>query len=402
MLEYWLWLAHRPGINEHTKVLLLQAFHSPEGVYEAPTSEYDGFPGLTASGKQALADKSLKPYPAALNRCTGENIQILTYLDEAYPNRLKNIYNPPLVLYYKGTMPKFDGRPVIGVVGTRRCSAYGSSMAGRLGAEISSCGGLVVSGLAEGIDAAAMKGALDAGFPVVGVLGTGADIVYPPSNKSLFAQVEQHGCIVSEFLPGTPGFRYNFPKRNRIISGMSVGVVVVESPEKSGALRTARWALDQGRDVYALPGNADLPSCAGSNRLLREGACPILCGWDVVSEYTSQFPDKIHKAECPAPEQRPACEPVPPPKKREQKPIARKKDIDNGPGGSYIDIKAKLQGLSQQERAIVSCLTREEKLVDDVIAATGIPSGLLLRTLTMLELKGILVRLPGNRIGLRK
>ncbi|MGM9603889.1 MAG: DNA-processing protein DprA [Faecousia sp.] len=407
MLEHWLWLAHLPGLNEHTKVLLLQTFQSPEAVYGADDHDLAGIPGLTPSGRQALADKSLERYVAALGQCSRDGIRILTYLDEEYPRRLKNIYNPPLVLYYKGTLPKFDGFPTIGVVGTRRCSAYGLSVAGRLGAEISSCGGLVVSGLAEGIDAAAMKGALKSGFPTVGVLGTGADIVYPLVNKSLFSQVERHGCILSEFLPGTPGFKQNFPKRNRIISGLSVAVVIVESPEKSGALHTARSALEQGRDVYAVPGNVDLASFAGSNRLLREGACPVCCGWDVMGEYTSLFPGKIRKAECAVPEQQTVSEPVQSgqgslPPKRGQRSAVRKKDIDNGPRGPYSDVNTALQGLSGEERAIVSCLTGGEKLVDDVIAATGIPSGLVLRSLTMLELKGIVARLPGNRIGLRK
>lgn len=407
MLEHWLWLAHRPGINEHTKVLLLQMFQSPEGVYGAPDRELTGIPGLTRAGKEALADKSMERYEAALMKCRREHIQILTYLDEEYPRRLKNIYNPPLVLYYKGILPKFDGFPTIGVVGTRHCSAYGISVAGKLGTEISLCGGTVVSGLAEGIDAAAMSGALGAGCPTVGVLGTGADMVYPASNRALFAQVERCGCLLSEFLPGTGAYKYNFPRRNRIISGLSVAVVIVEAPEKSGALHTARAALEQGRDVYVVPGNVDLPSFAGSNRLLKEGACPVCCGWDVMGEYTSLFPDKIRKAERSsaqepkgagqvAPAQTPAD------KKKESKPAPRKKVVDNGAAAPYIDLKTAETALSQEDRAIVDCLTGGDRLVDDVIAATGIPSGILLRRLTMLELRGIIARLPGNRIKLKK
>lgn len=405
MLEHWLWLAHRPGINEHTKVLLLQYFKSPEGVYSATDRELTEIPGLTGAGRKSLADKSLEQYEAALMRCHRENIRILTYLDEEYPRRLQNIYNPPLVLYYKGTLPKFDGYPTIAVVGTRHCSVYGVSVAEKLGEEISSCGGTVVSGLANGIDAAAMNGALRVGCPTVGVLGTGADIVYPAMNRSLFAQVEQCGCLLSEFLPGTGAFKYNFPKRNRIISGLSVAVVIVEAPEKSGALYTARAALDEGRDVYVVPGNVDMPSFVGSNRLLKEGASPICCGWDVMSEYTSLFPDKIRKKECSEPQQNATgqvqqvrdCTP----KKKETKPAVQKKVVDKGTVEAYIDIKTTVQGFCDEDQAIVNCLNSGEKLVDDVIAATGIPSGLLLRRLTMLELKGIVARLPGNRIKLR-
>ena len=404
MLEHWLWLAHRPGINEHLKALLLQFFGSPEQVYSAGQGEYASVPGLTPAGKKALADKDLAPFEAALETCRQKGIRILTYEDQEYPWRLKNIYHPPLVLYYKGSLPAFSGTPVIGLVGTRKCSAYGFSVAKRLGGEISACGGLVVSGLAEGIDAAAMSGALQAGYPAVGVLGTGVDVVYPACNRALFAQVEQNGCLLSEFLPGTRAFKWNFPRRNRIISGLSVGVVIVEAPERSGALHTARAALEQSRDLYAVPGNVDLPSFAGSNQLLREGACPVCCGWDVMSEYTSLFPDKIRKVHFRAEGTSPAAEPTPRQtiKKKEPKQPERKKDIDNTPAAAYIDLNTALQGLPEQERAIVSCLTEGEKLVDEVIAATGIPSGQFLRQLTMLELKGLIVRLPGNRLALRK
>lgn len=403
MLEHWLWLAHRPGIDGHTKVLLLQYFLTPEEVYAASERELSDFPGLSASGRQSLRDKSLEQYEAALKICTREGIRILTYSDKEYPKRLKSIYDPPLVLYYKGTLPAFDGIPVIGVVGTRGCSLYGTSAAAQLGSQISVCGGLVVSGLAEGIDAAAMKGALQAGFPTVGVLGTGADVIYPRSNRELFARTEQNGCILSEFLPGTGAFKWNFPRRNRLISGLSVGVVIVEAPEKSGALHTARAALEQSRDVFAVPGNIDMPSFSGSNRLLREGAYPVCSGWDVMSEYTSLFPDKIRRADCPQPEKKTA-EPrqVPQPQKRERETAPGKIDIDKKPAAAYSDLKAKLQGLSQQEQAIADCLMDGERLTDDVIAATKIPSGQFLRLLTMLEIKGVITRLPGNRLTLKQ
>lgn len=405
MLEHWLWLAHRPGINEHTKVLLLQSIGSPEGVFTAKQKDFDGIPGLTSSGRKALEDKNLEPYRAALELCRKKGIHILTYLDEAYPRRLKNIYDPPLVLYYKGRLPDFDAFPAIGVVGTRHCSVYGASVAGQFGREISSCGGLVVSGLAEGIDASAMKGALEADCPTVGVLGTGADVVFPKVNQELFRRVEEQGCILSEFLPGTGAFKWNFPKRNRIISGLSLAVVIVEAPEKSGALHTARAALDQSRDVYVVPGNVDLPTFAGSNRLLREGACPVCRGWDVMSEYTSIFPDKIRKALCDAPESKDGNPPigVAPrrPAEKAKEPVPRK-TLEKEKRGPSPDFKTKRQGLNPEEAAIADCLLGGEKTVDEVIAATGIPSGVLLRRLTMLELRGVLVRRPGNRIGLKK
>lgn len=408
MLEYWLWLAHRPNINERQKLLLLQSFQSPEGVYHANASELSFFTWLTPQGRDALADKSLSLYQGALDYCQQEGIQILTYDDPRYPNRLKHIYDPPLVLYYKGTLPEFDGVPVISIVGTRKCTAYGRAIAGRIGAEISACGGMVVSGLAAGIDTAAMTGALQTGKPTVGVLGTGVDVVFPKENRNLFRQVEQCGCILSEFLPKTVGFKWNFPKRNRIISGLSIATVVVEAPEKSGALNTARQALNQGRDVFAVPGNADLPTFQGSNRLLKEGATSVISGWDVLSEYQSSFPDKIHNIQGkvmppiaqiqPAPTPR---EPVSAPAKSTNIPKIPKKDIDNRATTPYIDIKTALPPLSAEEQAIVDALHGEPKRVDDIIAETGLSSGAALRSMTMLELKKVISRLPGNRIELK-
>lgn len=408
MLEHWLWLAHRPGVKERLKYDLLWHFGSAEAVYAAEETEYSQIDGMTSENLEALQDKNLGLYHEALDTCTKEAIQIITIQDREYPQRLKNIYDPPLVLYYKGTLPDFDNLPVIGIVGTRKPSAYGETVARRLGLEIGSCGGLVVSGMALGVDAAAMNGALLANSAVVGVLGCGADIIYPRSNRILFANTEKYGCILSEFLPGTEPLKWNFPKRNRIISGLSCGVVVVEAPEKSGSLITAHHALEQGRDVYAVPGNIDMAGFTGSNRLLRDGAGAISCGWDVLSEYQARFPDKIHKATGKMPEREQTEDPKVAQKRRvpagksEQEPVPRKKDVDKRPAAPYIDLKTTLQKLSPEEQAIVASLQDGERLVDDVIAQTGISSGKLLGTLTMLELKRIIVRLPGKRISLRK
>ena len=398
MLEYWLWLAHRPNLNEHQKLLLLQSFQSPEAVYQAESSEFAAFSGVTAQGRLALADKNLSLYQSVLNYCSRMGIQILTFQDEAYPQRLKNIYDPPLVLYYKGTLPQFDGVPVVSVVGTRKSTAYGRAAAGRIAAEICACGGMIVSGLAAGIDASAMLGALQTGSPTVGVLGTGVDVIFPKENKELFQRVEECGCILSEFLPKTVGYKWNFPKRNRIISGLSVATLVVEAPERSGALNTARQALGQNRDVFAVPGNVDLPTFAGSNQLLKEGAGSVTCGWDIISEYLPLFPDKIRRAETPRSGGFPAFTPVYSPRKQEKIPQIQKKDIDNPAATPYIDRKMTLPALSEEEQRIVAAIGSTEKRVDDLIAETGISSGALLRSLTMLELKKVIVRLPGNRV----
>ena len=419
MLVHWIWFAHRPGLSDRMKMTLLQHFQDPEEIYFADSGAFDHVEGLTPEAVEALSDKILVPAEEILEYCHREKIHLLTYRDAGYPSRLKNIADPPVLLYYKGILPDFDASPIIGVVGTRKASAYGLTTAKRMGYQIGKCGGIVVSGMAYGIDSMAMSGALTADACVIGVLGCGADIVYPPSNRALFRDTEQHGCILSEFAPGTPPISYNFPKRNRIIAGLSCGVLVVEAPEKSGALITARLALDQGRDVFTVPGNIDVPSFAGSNQLLRDGAIPVFSGWDVVSEYEALYPDKIRKYSAAGhqnayPDEVQAAagqEEKTPPKvaQKVRKPALKdsaeekshKKVIDKAASAPYIDVNDTLSKLSDDESRVVDCLKQGERLVDDVIAETGMTTGKLLALLTMLELRGVIRRLPGKRISLK-
>ena len=418
MLVHWIWLAHRPGLGPRTKAELLRHFRDPEAVYFAD-EEALGNLELSTEARAALLDKNLDASEKILEQCRKKRLSILTLQDAAYPSRLKNIPDPPPVLYCKGQLPDFDGSPVIGVVGTRKASAYGLTVAKRMGYQIGKCGGIVVSGMAYGIDGLAMSGALTAGAKTVGVLGCGADIVYPRSNRALFRDVEAYGCILSEFAPGQPATKWTFPMRNRIISGLSCGVLVVEAPEKSGALITARLALEQGRDVFAVPGNIDIPTCAGSNALLRDGAIMVSSGWDVLSEYQALFPEKIHREDG-TPRQRAypdevrragleaekapprvAQSPRIPEEMSDLKKNLEKKSIDKEPREAYSDVNATLSRLSSEERQVVEILRGGQRLVDDVIAETGMTTGKLLGILTMLELKGVIRRLPGKQISLK-
>ena len=416
MLVHWIWLATRPGLSDRAKVAVLDHFTDPEDAYYADSSAYRSVYGLTREGVEALQDKSLTQAQEILDQCADKNIRILTYRDAAYPARLKNISDPPTVLYYKGRLPDFDALPLIAAVGTRRCSGYGIMVAKRMGYQIARCGGVVVSGMAAGIDGAAMGGALTAGGITVGVLGCGADEIYPLSNRSLYVDVESRGCLLTEFPPGTPPLKWNFPKRNRMISGLSCGVLVVEAPFGSGALITARQAADQGRDVFVVPGNIDVSTCMGSNALLRDGAIAVSTRWDILSEYEAIFPGKIRSADQPAhmkayPDELIEIEKAP--LKVAQKPLSlvknktskQKKDkkvIDNGEKPPYIDVEKKLPALTDEEQAIVDQLNQGDRLTDDVIDAVDLPAGKVLAVLTMLEVKGIIRRLPGNRIALKE
>jgi len=419
MLLHWIWLAHRSGVSDRMKLRLLQHFREPEDIYFADRESYRHIEGMTAEAAEALDDKDLAASEAVLDACRREGLHILTFRDAAYPSKLKNIADPPILLYYKGQLPDFDALPVIGVVGTRKASAYGMQTAKRMGYQIGRCGGIVVSGMAYGIDGMAMSGALTAGQTTVGILGCGADIVYPPSNRALFRDVERYGCILSEFPPGTQPARWTFPKRNRIISGLSNGVLVVEAPEGSGALITANHALEQGRDVFVVPGNIDQPNFVGSHRLLRDGATLVSSGWDILSEYAFLYPDRIHReagessqtvypdemvnvlSEAEKPLPKVAQKRSLPAKSKSLKKKLEKINIDNEPSEAYSDVNTTLPKLSADEQLITAALSDRERLVDDVIAETGLTTGKMLALLTMLELKGVVKRLPGKRITLK-
>lgn len=400
MLKYWIWLAHTCKANEAEKVELLRQFGTPENIYHASDEQLRPF----LKGHQP--DRDLAEAWKILADCEKKKLKILTFHDETYPQRLKCIYNPPIVLYYKGQIPDFDNNPAIGLVGTREASSYGLNTARRLGYQIARCGAIVVSGLADGIDAAGMWGALNGGQPVVGILGCGADRVYPACNRELYRQTELFGCILSEFAPGSGAEGWHFLKRNRIISALSNGVLVVEAPVRSGALSTARHALEQGRDVFIVPGNIDVATCAGSNRMLRDGATAVGCGWDVVSEYAALYPDKLHEfvgtdeplsveREQPKVAQKSKI----PGKKPAKSHRIDKKDIDNTALPPYIDLN-NLPPMSADEQRIVMLLLEGERSVDDVVAAMAIPAARLNAMLTVLQVKGVVKRHPGNRIAL--
>ncbi len=419
MLIHWIWLATRPGLTDRMKALLLQHFRDPEDIFFGDGAAFDAIDGLTKEGFAALQDKNLHPAEKILNTCTREKLHILTYQDANYPTRLKHIPDPPLVLYYKGNLPDFNGSPLIGIVGTRKASAYGLQAAKQMGYQISKCGGIVVSGAASGIDSAAMQGALSAGSPVVGVLGCGADVVYPRSNRGLFADTERYGCLLSEFPPGTEPFKWNFPKRNRVISGLSCGVLVVEAPKTSGALITANQALEQGRDVFVVPGNMDNPGFEGSFKLIRDGGIVVTNGWEVMSEYAAQYPEKVRQDTAPSKlraypdEVRKAAREaeIPPPKvaQPQQKPKVSKdknkksykKVVDNAAQGTYSDVNKDLPELTPDQRAIADALKPGERLVDDVITEVNLPAHRVMSALTMLVIRGVVKRLPGNRITLK-
>lgn len=382
MLEYWVWFALVKAMPLRDKLALLETFSDPEEIYNTEPSlqEY----------------RDLKEAQIIVNKCRRLNIEIITMGDIRYPDRLRYIAEPPLVLYCKGVMPEIRQRPLIGVVGTRRATAYGLQAAETVAGQITDCGGIVVSGGAAGIDSGAVKGAVTHGGPVIVVLGCGVDIVYPRTNRRLFMDVEENGCLLSEYPPGTPPLQWQFPQRNRIISGMSEGVLVVEAPEKSGALITARSAVAENRDVYAVPGNIDLPTFEGSNKLLREGAYLVLSGWDAVKNYAARYPETVHESGIKAPKKmdRVAQKVVLPDKK-----VVDKKDTKPY-SGCVDDYKKDGEAVPSdpEEQLLLSKLDRRAVPIDDVAAEVGQPTASVLRTLTKMAMRGLVTLHPGKLV----
>ena len=413
MQVYWIWFAMLPALRIELKLALLERFSDPEDIYNATTDALSRTEGITPEALQALENKDLRESRRICEVCRRKNIGILAIGDSNYPSRLRNIADPPVVLYYRGKLPNFEEVPVISVVGTRKATAYGLNTARTVSRQIAACGGLVASGGAAGVDTMAMQGALEAGAPVVGVLGCGVDVVYPKSNGLLFAKTVEQGCLLSEYPPGTQPLPWHFPQRNRILSGIANGVLVVEAPERSGALITARQALEQGRDVFVVPGNIDVVTCAGSNALLQDGAAPVFSGWDAVREYEAIYPGKLQRREALNPLQEvvlsngvqdrntAAKVAQKSPYSKNMEFTADKKGIDNSASSNYSGIDTPAPVLTQEEREIVRHLGPEPRAVDDVIAELGQPAGKLLSQLTMLALKGVVVNHPGKRVSLK-
>jgi len=398
---YWIWFAQLKGLSLWQKQQLLELFHDPEELYHADSRT------LPEEVRDALDNKDLQEARQILYRCNQRGIGILTYRDANYPARLRNIEDPPVLLYFRGELPAWQAQPVIGVVGTRKASAYGLQTAHLLASQIAACGGLVVSGMATGIDGLSMEGALDAGKTCVGVLGGGVDVIYPASNRQLYRRTQENGCLLSEYPPGSRPYPHNFLQRNRIISGISDGVLVVEAPERSGALNTARHAFSQGRDMFAAPGNLGVDSCLGSNALLQEGAYPALSGWDVVRHYETLYPDAVQKRgvtlykqqEKPLPKV--AQERTIPQTDREEKEAPAKNPIDNGEKSTYSVLNKRQTDLSAEEQAVLNLLSSAPQYPDAVIDRSDLPASAVQSILTRLGIKGLVQYGPDGRISIK-
>ena len=420
-LKYWVWLASLRGVRRRVKYRLIEHMGDVRRVYFAREEDYAALGFLDKAESEALMDKSLEFARRSVDICSDMGITILTRADAAYPLRLTEIDDPPLALYVRGRLPDIDGMCAVAVVGTRKASEYGLRMAEKMGYGITKCGGLVISGLTRGVDEHAARGALLAGGACVGVLGVAIDAV--GEDDGLAREVERGGALVSEYAPGTRRSSYFFRERNRITSGLAVATLVIEAPERSGALLFADEAMSQGREVFAVPANADSVTAEGSNRLIIDGASPAVDVWNVLGGFSERFPNLRRSGARPpeaavesavrasaaasSDEGENAAEPAAKAKqggKKAKKGLLRrlreKKDIDKANAEEYIDLQKQLSGLSETQLAVVTAITGPHTHVDDIIERTGMSAAAVLSELTMLQVMGYVSQEPGKRFSL--
>lgn len=393
MLKYWLWLAELPELRNQSRLALLRHFGSPENVFYADREELLLAEEVPQAQAELALNRDLSGAERILEDCQRLALRVLTIQDAEYPRRLKSIYDPPFLLYVKGRLPIFDEEAAVAVVGTRKCTPYGIACAERLGSELAACGAVVVTGLAKGVDSAAARGALRGGGRVTGVTGNGLDIYYPHESRELYDDVAASGVLISEYPPGTEPDGRHFPVRNRIMSGLSVAALVVEAPERSGALITAHLALDQGRDVFAVPGPINAPASRGCNCLIRDGAGLAAEAWDILRGYEDRFPDKLHPLG-----KLPEWTPLP--ARRRSEPSHAPASPEPEPAAPPVEAPPAVSpdGLTDDQITLLRRLKPEAPIqVDDLIQATGIPARRVLSALTMLEIDGMVSQHSGKR-----
>jgi len=369
-LIYWVWLSlQTTPANKHIRRLLSEV-KDPKIIYFMTEAQLRAVPYLNEYSIFKLMNKDIDDAKKIIEKCEINNYNIICYADEYYPERLRNIEDFPILLYHRGHKFKFDELFCISVVGTRNASGYGIQCAKKISRELAYNKALIISGMALGIDAAAHQGAMSIDKPTVAVLGSGIDVIAPKANKALYEYMLTNGAIYSEYPPGTKGWPANFPQRNRIVSALGVGLLVVEADEASGALITAKCALNQGKEIFAVPNSIENTKARGTHKLLKEGAILTTCAEDILKEYTGKFinEDEINLFD-------------------EEK--YNKHFISEDFVESFDD-------LTPMEKEIAKCIGTQMITVDSIAAKSKIPMDYVLSTLTMLEIKGVIKSLPGQ------
>ncbi len=385
-VNYWLWFSLKKGISSTRKIELLSQFTSPEKLYQMDKKALKAAK-LSRKEVRVLSDKDTTEAELTKERCMEVGIRILTYDSNFYPERLKEIPDPPVVLYVRSKERiNLNDRICIGMVGNREMTPYGEQAALQISGGLTKAGVVTISGMARGIDGASHRGTLLKGGQTVAVLGCGADVVYPPEHGELMRQIIENGMVVTEYPPGTPPLGKHFPVRNRLISGLSEGVLVVEAPKKSGSLITADLALKQNRDVFAVPGDITRKHSLGCNKLISQGAVLVNEAEDILKEYELLYRNILKQYERQAPEEMVLSSES---KKEvfEKKPTEKKTKSSLHPAYST---------LSDVQKTIAEALSIEPIHIDLLSTSTGITTDVLSTELMMMEIDGVIKSLPGK------
>jgi DNA processing protein len=368
-LKYWLALSLVKDVGPVTIKKLLSVFRSPRKILHAGLDELADIDDISESRLKKIYefnewDMVEREIKAINHYAVSHGIKVITYADSEYPENLRQIDDSPMLLYAKGNIIKED-KYAVAIVGSRDMSEYGKRATTAIASELALCGLTIVSGMAKGIDTVAHTEALKAGGRSIAVLGCGIDSPYPSENIKLFNSLSESGCVISEFPFGTPPNRENFPKRNRLISGLSFGIVVVEATRNSGSLITANCALDQGREVFAVPGNITSRNSEGTNSLLKKGAKLVQNAKDILEELSPQLKSFIN--------------------------------FSKNKGEDIFSKNAGGLEITNEEKAICYVLGSEPKHIDLIIRETKMPSARLLGILLDLEIKGIIKQAGGQK-----
>lgn len=375
IMKSWLALKRVEGLGNIGIRNLLDAFSSPEEIFQASQDRLNAVPGVGKTISDRIRSFSAwAEIEKEWDQLRRLNIAVVTCRAPLFPPLLQNIYDAPVLLYVKGIL---NPREItLAMVGSRQASPYGKFTTEKLARELSLRGITIVSGMARGIDASAHRGALAAGGRTVAVLGSGLDMIYPPEHKDLYQAIADNGAVISEYPPGTPPNAPNFPARNRIISGMSLGVVVVEASDKSGSLITARIALEQGREVIAVPGSIDAPGSRGTHRLIKEGAALAENSEDILSLILPQAANYL------VDDQQRSMKSV----SSSQVAAVRKQNEE----------KPAPQNLSGNEAILYDTMGEAPIHIDAIIQASRLKPAEVIQILLSLELNGIIHQMPGK------
>ena len=399
-VEFWIWLQTALGAGARTDEILAY-FETPEQLYLAGSKEWRLSGVLTEKKIDALKKSTPSQTMEILRECRNKGYEIITPDNELFPNRLRNISNMPLVLYGVGDCTAISDPVSIGIVGTRKASDYGIQIAQKLSYRLAQSGATIVSGGALGVDSEAHAGAMLAKGRTVAFLGCGLSCNYLQENAPIRRAITRYGAVVSEFPPMGAPSKSSFPIRNRLISGISLGVVVIEAGVKSGSLITADRAAEQGKDVFAVPGDIVRSSFDGTNHLIKNGAKPVFSALDVLSEYEFLYPDLIdfNKAALPLSQVEYVDYRKPKSKKTENPPTVEKSENQTAPAVNTkkvqrVDIS---DTASDEAKLIYNTLSEEPMHIDDIVRATNLRMNIVLSSLTELELIGVCELVSGKK-----